>query len=512
MNTILDKFEQSAERVPDKIAFSDQNRQITFRQLRDEARRIAAGIVTCGFRREPIGVWAEHSVDTVVLFLAVLYSGNFYIPLDEEAPAERIRMMIDSSRMRLIVGCQEKSVNGVCCRTIEQLKRTAADMGELDSVRQAVLPVDPLYAVYTSGSTGVPKGVVKSHLAVESFVESFVKRFPIGSDEILGNQTPFYFDASAKDIYLGLTLGITVHIIDKKMFSVPLELVRCLNERRISMICWSPSALMILSQLNVFRAAVPLFLKRIFFVGEAFQPRQLARWRTALPEAEFVNLYGSSEIAGVCTSYEIPRDFGEEEIPLGRSMPGIEVFLMEKRGDTYARVEVPEQEGEICVRGSVLGLGYLNDPERTAETFMQNPFTDGYRDIIYRSGDLGKYDVRGDLHYISRKDFQIKHMGYRIELPEIEAACSRIAGVRKSACVYDAQRKWIVLFAESEPDGMLTPVGLMESLKQILPVYMVPRKIRIMPEIPMNANGKIDRVKLLEDAVSGGPAASARRN
>ena len=511
MDTILDRFEDCARRFPDKIAFTDQEKQITFRRLQDEAQRIALGIINLGLFREPVGVLAQHSVNTVILFLAVLYSGNFYIPLDEDAPSERIQMIVQNSGMRLLLGYGERSVNGIYCCTAEQLAQKTENNELLGKVRKAIMPIDPLYAVYTSGSTGIPKGVVKSHLAVIHFVESFTKRFPLDSEEVLGNQTPFYFDASSKDIYFGLLLGLTVHIIDKKLFSIPLELIRYLNERKISTICWSPSALMILSQLNAFRAAVPDCLKRVFFVGEVFLPKQLARWKAALPGVEFVNLYGSSEIAGVCTSYIIPDDYREEDVPLGTPLPDMEVFLLEKQGDSYVRVEESGQEGEICVRGGTIGLGYLNDPERTAEVFIQNPFVKGFRDIVYRSGDLGKYDEQGNLYYVSRSDFQIKHMGYRIELPEIEAKTNCIEGVRKSACVYDRQKKWILLFVEAEPGSSLSAASVIDSLKLVLPMYMVPRKVQILDEIPMNANGKIDRVRLLEEFVPGRAKVSERK-
>lgn len=498
MDTVLDRFEQVVLKYPDRIAFSDDSRQITFRQLKEEAMKAAAGILSCGICREPVGVIARHSVDTVVLFLSVIYSGNFYIPLDEEAPGDRNRLIAEKSCMKLLLGSAERILAGVAVYTLEQLLQNETAPEELNEIRKNILASDPLYAVYTSGSTGIPKGVVKSHMAILSFVDSFIQQFAIAGDEVLGNQTPFYFDASAKDVYLGLTVGLAVHIIDKTLFSIPLKLVQFLNDKKITMICWSPSALMIISQLNIFRSAVPLYLKKIFFVGEVFQAKQLNRWKENLPEAEFVNLYGSSEIAGVCTYYVVPGTVPEDEgIPLGFALPGIEVFLLKEENGSLSKVADAGKEGEICVRGPLLGLGYLNDPERTADVFIQNPFQTAFRETIYRTGDLAKYDEEGRLWYISRKDFQIKHMGHRVELPEIELKTNQIPEIRKSACVYDGKKKRIHLFVETEENAEISTVEITEQLKESLPSYMVPGKVRILDAIPLNANGKIDRMSLM---------------
>lgn len=498
MDTILDRFEKIVDKYPDKLAFSDDIRQISFQELKQEALCAAGGIAKLNFIKMPIGVVARHCVDTVVLFLAVLYSGNFYIPLDEEAPAARNEMIIRESGIRLLLGGQKvHNSEEIPNYTLENLCEECRNPDILCEIRKSILPTDPIFAVYTSGSTGVPKGIVKSHFAMLSFIDAFVQQFNITPDETLGNQTPFYFDASSKDIYLGAAVGVTVHIIDKALFSFPLKVVQFLNSKKITMICWSPSALMIISQLNIFRSAVPVYLKKVFFVGEVFQTKHLNRWKEKLPETEFINLYGSSEIAGVCTWYMVPEMLPEDsEIPLGQALPGMEVFLMSEHSGSFKKVKESGEIGELCIRGPGLGMGYLNEPQRTAEVFIQNPFQNSYREIIYRSGDLAKYDEQGRLCYISRKDFQIKHMGHRIELPEIELKCNQIAGVRKAACVYDDSKRRIFLFVETEKGSGLTSIGVIETLKECLPAYMVPGKVRILEEIPLNANGKIDRVEL----------------
>lgn len=496
MNTVLDRFEIIVDKYPNKLAFSDDTRQVSFEELKQEALLAAGGIAKLNFYKEPVGVIARHSVDTIVLFLAVLYSGNFYIPLDEDAPIERNEMIIRKSEMKLLLGGVHKG-KGVLHYSLESLREECQNPEVLCEIRKNILPTDPLFAVYTSGSTGVPKGIVKSHFAMLSFIDAFAGQFNITKDEIIGNQTPFYFDASSKDIYLSLTVGATVHIIDKALFSFPLRVVQFLNDKKITMICWSPSALMIISQLNIFRSAVPVYLRTVFFVGEVFQTKHLNRWKENLPDTEFINLYGSSEIAGVCTWYRVSELIPETSgIPLGYVLPGTEVFLMNECAGDFQLIKRSGEIGELCIRGPGLGIGYLNEPQRTAEVFIQNPFQKSFREIIYRSGDLAKYDEQGRLCYISRKDFQIKHMGHRVELPEIELKCNQISGVHRAACVYDESRRRIILFVETEKGIDLTSVEVIEKLKESLPAYMVPGKVRILTEIPLNANGKIDRVKL----------------
>ena len=191
----------------------------------------------------------------------------------------------------------------------------------------------------------------------------------------------------------------------------------------------------------------------------------------------------------MCCWYRVEREFGPDEaIPIGRPFPNREVLLLTEDG----RPAEPGQEGEICVRGTALTLGYYNDPERTGKAFVQNPLNTAYPELIYKTGDIGRYNSEGELVFVSRKDYQIKHMGHRIELGEIEVNVAMLLEVRMAACIYDGERKKLVLFYVGEPDAK----ELTAALKTKLPRYMLPNRIIRLEQLPFTANGKIDRIAL----------------
>ena len=345
----------------------------------------------------------------------------------------------------------------------------------------------PLYMVYTSGSTGEPKGVLKSHRGMISFVEAFSSLFPFEDNTIIGNQTPLFFDASAKDLYLSLYNGATLDIIPSEKFVLPITLINYLNERKINWICWVPSALCLVSQLNTFIEVKPKYLKRVFFVGEVFPIKQLKKWMENLPNVKFVNLYGSSEIAGVCLYYEVNNNLDDITVlPMGKAMPNCEITLRNENGI----IKDSDIIGEVFISSPALALGYYNNEEKTNAVFFKEN-----NKRVFQSGDLARYDKNGNLCFVSRKDFQIKHMGRRIELGEIEAACDKLSEIARCCCLYDENRKMITLFCVLN-DKELTSQDIKNMLKDKLADYMIPGRIKIYDELPLNANGKIDRQAL----------------
>lgn len=344
--------------------------------------------------------------------------------------------------------------------------------------------------VYTSGSTGKPKGVLKSHGAVVSYLEAFTAQYPFGPDEVMGNQTPFFFDASAKDFYLMMKTGATLEILPTEYFSFPVQLVRYLNEKRVTFISWVPTALCIVTQLNTFVEVKPETLRRVFFVGEVFPRKQLDKWRSALPHLEFVNLYGSSELAGVCCHYPVQDDLPEgAPLPLGKPLSNCHLWLM----DGGEMVTQPNRVGEIHISSPALALGYYNDPEKTAASFVQARLPDGSFGRTFKTGDMASYDANGDLVFAARLDFQIKHLGRRIELGEIEAVADELPEIQRCCCLYNSEKRQIVLFCQLDPACPRTPKDIRKALKGMLTDYMLPGKVIIMDALPLNANGKIDR-------------------
>jgi len=266
-----------------------------------------------------------------------------------------------------------------------------------------------------------------------------------------------------------------------------------LKENKINTIFWVPSALMVVSKLKAFRNVdLTDTLKRVLFCGEVMPNKQLNIWRKFLPDALYANLYGPTEITDACTYYIVDREFADDEsLPIGIPMKNTEIMVLD---DENRLVTEPGVVGELCVRGTGVATGYYKNPEKTAQAFVQNPLNDAYEEKIYRTGDLVEYNEYHELIYLSRKDFQIKHMGHRIELGEIETAVSSLPDVTMNCCLYDEKHSKIVLFL----DKNMTKDEVNSALANMVPEYMLPGKVIFMEVMPLNANGKIDRVALKE--------------
>ncbi len=482
MDSIWKIFLTTVTKFPQKIAVADQNSSYTYEELFAKIKSINS-LLAKYQRKNPIAIFAGRNIDTVAQILAVIGSGNYYIPLDSSLPKEKLNAILADAKPVAILGQKEDE------KVIENLNfqgdfYTNLDSSDKDCEFSPLSGDEPLYMVYTSGSTGNPKGVLKSNNAVISFLEAFSTLFPFEEETIIGNQTPLFFDASAKDLYLSIYNGATLEIIPTEKFILPVGLVNYLNERKINWICWVPSALCLISQLNAFMEVKPEYLKRIFFVGEAFPVKQLKKWLENVPNAKYVNLYGSSEIAGVCCYYEINNNLENIDVlPMGKAMPNCEITLRDEKNQIINESGVV---GEIFISSPALALGYYHNEEQTNAVFFKE---DNKR--VFQSGDLARYDEEGNLCFVSRKDFQIKYMGRRIELGEIEAACDKLPEINRCCCLYDEKRKIITLFCELNSE--LTVSEIRNLLKDKLATYMIPGKINIYEKLPLNANGKIDR-------------------
>ncbi|EJX01844.1 amino acid adenylation domain-containing protein, partial [gut metagenome] len=328
----------------------------------------------------------------------------------------------------------------------EELIQQQEDGPLLSHIRSRHIDTDPLYAIYTSGSTGTPKGVLVCHRSVIDLVEQFATCFAFDENEIFGNQAPFDFDVSVKDIYSTLRNGATLCIITQRMLSFPKELIPYMNEKKITTVIWAVSALALTASFKGLEKEVPRYLKKIMFSGEVMPVKVLNYWREKLPEAMYVNLYGPTEITCNCSYYKVDREFSlGESLPIGCPFPNTDLFVLNEKNELAGEDEI----GEICVRGTSLALGYYRNPEATRKSFCQNPLNSCYPELIYRTGDLGRYH-KGELYYVTRRDFQIKHMGHRIELGEIEGILDGLEYISRSCCIYDGEREKIYMFYEAE--------------------------------------------------------------
>jgi acyl-coenzyme A synthetase/AMP-(fatty) acid ligase len=279
------------------------------------------------------------------------------------------------------------------------------------------------------------------------------------------------------------------------MFSFPMNLLDYLDDRKITTLIWAVSALCIVTTLNGFEYKVPSAINKVIFSGEVMPIKHLNAWRKQYPEAMFVNVYGPTEITCNCTYYIVDRDFGlDETLPMGHAFPNEKVFLLNDEDKLVTKKHVG-QLGEICVSGTALSLGYFNNKERTDQAYVQNPLNHKYLELIYRTGDLGLYNERGEMCFASRKDFQIKHMGHRIELGEIETAINAVEGVIRVCCIYDQDENKIIAFFEGTTDKKT----ITHELNKKLPKFMIPNVFVQVDGMPITKNGKIDRKQLMKD-------------
>lgn len=496
---IYDYLEESAVKFVDKVAIADDKLAFTFSEWHEAAERVGTAIheATGKVLRKPVLVFVDRRVEGLVGFMGVLASGNFYVPIDCKMPEQRIKLIVEilSPVAAVCVTDAEETIlrdigfGGVVVR-YREAERREADHGVLKTVRGKIIDVDPAYSIFTSGSTGVPKGVVVSHRGMIDLTEWLVGTFGFDESDSLGNQTPFYFDGSVKDICICLKSGATLNVIGKKYFTFPRLLMDYLNDRKITSILWATSAIVLIGNSGILEESVPRHVDKVFFAGEAMPAKQLNEWRRKLPDAMFVNLYGPTEITVDCTYHVVDRELRDDEyVPIGRSCRNMEVLVLDEAGQLVEEGEA----GELCVRGSGVALGYYNNRKKTEEVFVQNPLHDFYEDRLYRTGDIVRCNERGELEFVSRKDFQIKHMGNRIELGEIEVAVNSIQGVTNAACVYDHGGQKIVLYYTSV-DGQ--GIDIVKGVKDKLPKYMFPNIVIRLEGMPYNLNGKIDRIEL----------------
>lgn len=501
---ILWSLEQTAKKYEDRVAVSDVNQELTWKELVKKAQVIGAELSKKVQPGNPIPVLLEKSSETLAVMLGIVYAGCFYVPVNPMNPAERLRKIMEKLEPEVIISDEkEKEQLAAVGVGLEEkvigpetlLPTTGTDLSEeqrskLEQIQGQWKETDALYGIFTSGSTGTPKAIVVSHGAVSRFVRHFTEIFEITSEDVIGNQAPFDFDVSVKDIYSSIMTGAQLVLIPKEYFSTPPRLLDYLCDKKVTNLTWAVSALTLVSALKGLNYRVPESVKRVMFSGEAMPPKQLRIWQEKLPDAKFVNLYGPTEITCNCTYFPIERQYEDsEKIPAGKAFPGRRVILVDEEGK---QVTEPGVQGEICSAGESLANGYYKEPEQTAEKFVLYP-VDGTEQRMYRTGDLGSYDEEGNIVFAGRKDFQIKHMGYRIEPGEIEAAIGALPEIHACVCIYLETTDEILLFYQ----GKIKQEALSAAVSGKLPAYMRPNKFIRIRQMPYNSNGKVDR-KLLK--------------
>jgi len=495
---VLEYFEKTLLNYKDKIAIIDNNDKLTFSGLEKYAKRLSYLInLQINIINKPIGVFLPKGANSVIAFLGILYSGNFYVPLDIKTPQKRIGAIIDNLRPELVIttgtyleilllqGFDKDRI--LLIEGAYNKKITYNNKIILQNLKN-IIDRDPVYTIYTSGSTGIPKGVTISHRGVIDFIDQIISCFSINNGAIIGNQAPFYFDLSTLDLYLCFATGSTLVIIPTNLFLFPIKLLEYIRDKKINTIFWVPSALINIANMGLLDKIDVKCLRKIIFGGEIMPTKHLNYWRRNIKNALYVNLYGPTEITVYCSYYIVDRDFHDNEpLPIGIPFRNSDLIILNKED----KLATQNEKGELCVRGSSLALGYWNNFKETNEVFIQNPLNKNYPDKIYRTGDIVYKNKGGLIIFLGRKDFQIKHQGYRIELGEIENAILSLPGIDNACVLYNKEDKNIILFYESREE--LSAIFIRKKIMSFLPRYMLPTKYYFLKKLPLNANGKVDR-------------------
>lgn len=489
--SVLKWLDRTAAAFGEKTAFFDKEKGLTFSQLNHYAKAIGTYLSKKTAPDAPVVVMTGRHVLTPACYLGVVRAGCFYAPMDATMPTARLNQILGVIRAgTMLVDREHEKVARTLDFTgellvMEDILETEIDEALIEKRAAAITATTPLYVIFTSGSTGAPKGVITAHGSLMCYIDGICKVLDMNASDVLGNQSPLDYIAAVRDIYIPIKLGASTVILPKNEFSMPVQLFETLNAYKVTTLCWSVAGVTLPAKLGAFEAVKLETVGKVCFSGSVMPCKYLKIWQAHLPDALYVNQYGPTEATASCTYYVVREKVEDDTVlPIGVPFENYRILLLNEDHTPTA----PGGVGEICVGGPVLALGYYGNPEKTAESFVQNPMNPNYRELIYKTGDLGRFREDGVLEFHGRKDRQIKHMGHRIELGEIEGTASQIPGVAECCALYHKEKELLYLFYAGEA----TSKEIALFFRKALPAFMVPRKIIPLPAIPKLPNGKMD--------------------
>ena len=497
---LIELFEETVKCYPQKVAVIDKDREITFSALHQQSLRLASRLISMGFaQNKPVGVFLDKSIESVYANLGILYAGDFYMNLDIKTPAERIRNIIQLVEPAAIISTtrQIKPIEGIIPLTTQVILLDEADeTADVDATAilrrlSTIIDTDPSCIINTSGSTGTPKGVVLNHKSFFDFIEWAIDTFHFGDDLVMGSLSPIVFDIYSFELCMLMAKASTLVVLPAHLAAFPAKILEVLEQHKVNFLFWVPTIMVNIANMDLLSAFKLESLKTVWFAGEVFPTKQYNYWHHHLPQTTFANLYGPIEITLDCTYYIINKEIPDEEpLPIGYPCRNTDILVLD---DEDRLVKEANVEGELCVRGTSLAMGYYNNPEKTAAAFVQNPLNKAYPEVIYRTGDIVCYNEEGLIMFKGRKDNIVKHQGYRTDLGEIEHVIINTLKLVKNGCiVYNQAEKQITLFYEAEEEVPVTEFRL--SIGKVLPKYMIPTAYHRLEQLQRNANGKIDRL------------------
>lgn len=499
LNSAVRLLDIAAEKFNTKTAVADERGTMSFAELQKNGKAIASALLKVNSDTlSPVMVFLPKSAKCIACFMGAMYSGNPYVPVAYDMPAARIQKIADSLTDGGHIITDENGLEilktidiSLNIHIYDETVNTPADEAAVNTALSRVIDTDPIYIMFTSGSTGAPKGVTVPHRGVIDYAMWVRDTFGIDDKSILGNQAPFYFDNSIFDIYSMLLTGAQMTIIPETLFMFPSKLPEFIKENHVTTIFWVPTVMINVANSGVLSEIELDELKNVAFCGEVMPNAQLNIWRKAHPHCRYANLYGPTEISDVCSYYIVDRGFDDSDpLPIGKACKNMRIIILNEDN----KIADINEQGELCVIGTGVSLGYWNNGEITRKAFTQNPANPFYPERIYRTGDLAYVNDEGLIMFLGRRDNQVKVKGNRIELGEIENAAMCVGGIKGACAVFDETSQKIVLFAESCEPLMLRKTNL--ELKKYIPQYMLPSKLVVMDKFPHTANDKIDRVTL----------------
>ena len=498
--SLIELFEETVKKYPQKVAVIDKDREIVFSDLHRKSLQLASALMALGIgQNKPVGVFLDKSIESVYADLGILYAGDFYMNLDIKTPAERIRNILQLVEPAAIISTtrQIKSIEGIIPSTMKVIlldeADEAADVDSADIIGRlsTIIDTDPSCIINTSGSTGTPKGVVLNHKSFFDFIDWAIDTFHFDDDLVMGSLSPIVFDIYSFELCMLMAKASTLVVLPAHLAAFPAKILEVLEQHKVNFLFWVPTIMVNIANMDLLSAFKLKSLRTVWFAGEVFPTKQFNYWHHHLSEVTFANLYGPIEITLDCTYYIINKEIPDEEpLPIGYPCRNTDILILD---DEDRAVTEPGVEGELCVRGTSLAMGYYNNPEKTAAVFVQNPLNKAYPELIYRTGDIVCLNDEGLIMFKGRKDNIVKHMGYRTDLGEIEHVIINTLKLVKNGCiVYNQSDKQITLFYEAAEEIPVSEFRL--QIGKVLPKYMIPTTFHHLEQLQRNANGKIDRL------------------
>ncbi len=513
---------ESAAKYPDNKAIFFKDDKMTYAELERESNRLANGLLGIGIERgERVGIYMNRCITALVGVFGVLKAGATYVPIDPLCPPGRLSYIINKCGIKYLLTSEEKLTSLEQVFPVKSPLEKIVVMSGLNSGDRMLgstkliywqearenngesaplmnaIDSDLAYILFTSGSTGNPKGVMLSHLNSLTFVNSAHDFFRIKADDRFSNICPLHFDMSVFDLFVAFKAGASVVIIPETISIFPVKLAEVIEKNKISVWNSVPSALSLLAAYRNLDSHDLSSLRLILFAGELFPLKYLRRLREAIPGAQFCNMYGQTE-ANSSTYYwveQLPSD-SKAPLPIGRPLPNFDVFALDEHGK---QVTKPGQEGELYVRASTVAAGYWEEAEKTEKSFVKNPLRPDLNERVYKTGDLVHLDSNGNYVFLGRKDHMIKSRGYRIEIGEIETVLCSHPNI-KNAVVLPIPDELIgnrisAIIVPLNP-GAIEREDVLRYCAQQLPKYMIPEIVEFRDFLPTTSSGKVDRQKL----------------